>query len=119
MMYSIRNFCNYNIYGNDRDLSLGKKRGGGVLVAIHNKIKCELLFVLMIVDIEHNFLKINLNNKTIILGCIYIPPNASNETYSSHCDDVKSLYINFLDFHFVIIGDFNLSNFNWSTDPAI
>lgn len=30
-------FINYNIYRNDRNLSFGKTRGGGVLIAIKKK----------------------------------------------------------------------------------
>lgn len=111
-------FCNYNIYRNDRDFSIGKKRGGGVLVAVHNKIQCEMLRVPMVPDIEQIFIKIKINNINIILGCIYIPPNATNDMYSSDCEVVETIYANFPDFNFVMVGYFNLSNFDWSTDPA-
>ncbi|KAF0765568.1 putative RNA-directed DNA polymerase [Aphis craccivora] len=49
----------------------------------------------------------------------HLSPDARNDIiYSSHCEVVKTINTNFPDLYFVIIGDYNLSNFDWSTDPA-
>lgn len=91
-------FCNYNIYRNDRDFSLGKKRGEIVLVAVHNKIQCELLCVPIVPGKEQIFIKIEINNINIILGCIYIPSDATNDINSRHSDVVETNDTNFPDF---------------------
>lgn len=44
------------------------------------------------VGIEQLFLKVRINNTNFILSCIYIPPSATNKTYSSHCEVVETLY---------------------------
>lgn len=105
-------------FRNYRDFSLGNKCSGRVLIAVPNKIQCELLCVPIIPGIEQIFIKIEINNINIILGCIYIPPDTTNAIYFSHCEVVETIDTNFPDFNFVIIGDFNLSNFDWSTDST-
>jgi len=110
-------FNNYNLYRNDRILSLKKTRGGGVLIAINKNIICELLTVPSVVGIEQIFLKLTVNNIKIIKGCVYIPPDASTDMYSNHCDIIESIHFKFPEHYFVIVGDFNLSNFDWSVDP--
>lgn len=99
-------FINYNIYRNDRNLSFGKTRGGGVLIAIKKKISCELLTVPIVDEIEQLFLKITFNNIKMILGCVYIPPGTSSNVYSNHCNTVESIYFKFPEYNFVITGVF-------------
>lgn len=71
-------FTNYNLYRNNRNnLSYGKKRGGGVLIAVNKIMSCDVLNVSSVLGIEQVFLKLILNNVKIILGCIYIPPDSS------------------------------------------
>ncbi|KAL4126168.1 hypothetical protein QTP88_010394 [Uroleucon formosanum] len=55
--------------------------------------------------------------KLLRLGCVYIPPGASSDIYSNHCDIVESIFFRFPEHYFVIVGDFNLSSFDWSVDP--
>jgi len=105
-------FNNYNLYRNDRVLSPGKTRGGGVLIAINKNIICELSIVPFVVGIEQIFLKLTVNNIKIIKGCVYIPPDTSSDMYSKHCDIIESIHFKFPEHHFVIVGDFNLSDFD-------
>jgi len=83
-------FCNYNIFRNDRDFSLGNKRSGRVLDDVPKKIQCELLCVPIVPGIEQIFIKIEINNINIILGCIYIPPDTTNAIYYSHYEVVET-----------------------------
>lgn len=110
-------FNNYNLYRNDRILNLGKSRGGGVLIVVNKNIICELLTVPSVVGIEQIFLNLTVNNIKIIIGCVYIPPGASSDIYSNHCDIVESIFFRFPERYFLIVGDFNLSSFDWSVDP--
>lgn len=98
-------------------LVLEKLEGGGVLIAINKKISCELLTVLVVVEIEQLLLKITFNNIKIILGCVYIIPDVSFNMYSNHCDAIGSIYFKFPGYNFIIAGDFNLNTFDWSVDP--
>lgn len=91
-------FTSYNLYRNDRNsLSYGKKRGGGVLIAMNKIISCDELNVSSVLGIEQVFLKLILNNIKIILGCIYIPPNNSYDVYSKHCEVIESIYLMYPD----------------------
>jgi len=111
-------FTNFNFYRADRNLNYGMSGGGGVLIAVNNKIICHLLNIPVSVGFEQIFLKLTISNIKIILGCIYLPPNATVEMYSNHCDVIVSLFYNFSDHYFIITGDLNLNNFDWSVDPA-
>lgn len=110
-------FNNYNLHRNDRILSLGKSRGGGVLIAVKKNIICELLTVPSVDGIEQIFLNLTINNIKIIIGCVYIPPGTSSDIYSNYCDIVESIFFRFPEHYFIIVGDFNLSSFDWSVDP--
>jgi hypothetical protein len=72
----------------------------------------------MVVGSKKIFIKIRINNINIILGYIYIPPNAMNYTYSNFCEVVDKIYTNFSYFYFIIRGDFNFNNYDWPFDPA-
>jgi|UniRef100_A0A2S2QT69 hypothetical protein len=105
-------FNNHNLYRKDRILGLRKTRGGGALIAINKNINCKLLTVASEVGIEQIFLKLTVNNIKIIIGCVYRPPNASFDIYSNHCDIIDSIPFKFPEHYFVIVGHFNLSNFD-------
>lgn len=40
----------------------------------------------------------------MILGCVYIPLDASSDMYSNHCDAIESNYFKFPEHNFVIAG---------------
>jgi hypothetical protein len=90
-----------------------------LIITINKNINCELLTVSSVVGIEQTFLKFTVNNIKIIISCVYIPSNASFDLYSNHCDIIESIHFKFSEHYFVIVSDFNLSNFNWSVDPNI
>jgi len=100
-------------------LSYGKKRGGGVSIAISKKISFEFLHISVVLGIEQVFLKLTYNNVKIIMGCIYIPPDFSVDMYTKHCEVIKSMYHNYPDYNFIITGDFNLNQFDWYIDLIV
>lgn len=55
------------------------------------------------------FLKIVVDK--IILGCVYIPPDASNEMCSERCEVIESIHLKLSDFYLDITGGFNLNNY--------
>ena len=57
-------------------------RGGGVMLAINNKLTCERLTIPD--DIEALAVTINnTKNKKLIFGIVYTPPNSSDAYHSS------------------------------------
>lgn len=39
------------------------------------------------------------------------------DIYSKHCEVIESLYHKYPDYNYIITGDFNLNQFDWSIDP--
>lgn len=102
----------YIVYRKDRDFTkTGKKRGGGVLTAVHKKFKSKLLSV--DTDLEAVFIEINISGNKIILTNIYLPPQSRNDDYIAFAE-IFSQLDNIIDSntYFVIMGDFNLPNVN-------
>ncbi|KAJ3660224.1 hypothetical protein Zmor_004686 [Zophobas morio] len=44
---------------------------------------------------------------------------SSLETFADHCTDLKSIFEQFPDFHYIIAGDFNLPNLVWDGNKVI
>lgn len=59
--------------------------------------------VLSMKQIFFKFILINIK----ILGCVYIPPNATTKMYTNHCDIIESLFFSCSDHYFIITGDLN------------
>ena len=94
---------NYLIYRKDR-----KSRGGGVLIAVNDKIPSKLILkhpLLELLSVE-----LSLNPKLILI-CLYIPPNCS--------DDYKREVINYLyslpEDDLILLGDLNIPDIDWDT----
>lgn len=108
------NFYNKELFPNTykcfrKDRNDGR-RGGGVLVAVHQKWSC--------VDLtdynsphEYVFLKLSNANFTFLLCCLYIPPNFPVEAYTAIYDLLESTS-DLLNKNTLILGDFNLPEFN-------
>ena len=99
--------CGFTVYRRDRG-----SRGGGVMIVVANSIASTL--VPNNFDIE--MVTINLTYLQLVITCIYVPPNSSDDY---HRDIISSL--NFLHStynHVVIMGDFNSSDINWTTLSA-
>ena len=100
----------YTVFRNDRS-----SRGGGVMLAIHNSISCQLLVSPK--DIEIICVKLTLWHP-IICCVIYIPPNSSSsyhETILSFLTDVYYDSSNNGAVHLLLLGDFNFTDIEWST----
>lgn len=107
---------NFNIYRTDRsDRNSLHARGGGVLIAIRNKLVSSEC-CLPDNALESVWVKLSLLSGHIYIGNIYIPPNKSNDTLtlrhlSSTFETVNGLLKpNDL---LVILGDFNQSLLKW------
>jgi hypothetical protein len=105
---------NFTIFRNDRNnLNSVHSKGGGVLIAVHNRF-CPNALTLSNPLLESIAVSFKSVNSKIILLSIYIPPNSSIDVYKSHCVEIENLRLTYPDCTFIIAGDFNLPDINWS-----
>lgn len=110
----------YSAIRADRRISeLNCKRGGGVLLAVHNKYamtEIDLKYIrrdIPAVDIVGATLKIN--SFSFVILVLYIPPNVNIAVYNQlfelleTSDDISNADV-------YIIGDFNIPEYNYQTD---
>lgn len=90
--------------------------GGGALIAIKRNISAvRLKNWESEVPFDNVWLKINtVNSKKIFVNCIYIPPQINFDRFNAYLELLQDIIISREpDAHFVIMGDFNLSNIEW------
>lgn len=109
----------YDVYRRDRS-GVGVL-GGGVLLAVSDKIKSCRLYNLE-TEGENLWIKLSFSEKiTVILGLVYFKPNSQMSTYKSFFSKLDSL--NLSNEQLIILGDFNLhiygENFDLSTGNEI
>lgn len=109
----------YLIYRRDRDLSNSiKKDGGGVLVAIKKSIPASRLAHLELPNLEELIITIPLENDTLFISAIYIPPKSSRDTYTDFYNHLEYITTNNNIGNICVIGDFNLPQLNWQAAEA-
>ena len=101
----------YTVYRKDR-AGNGARHGGGVLIAAkkglitsireHHDLPSELLFVDIITD----------GKKKLTIGTFYRPPNSDLKPL----EDLGSCLSSITSTDLLVTGDFNLSEFDWSTN---
>ena len=101
----------YTVYRKDR-AGNGARHGGGVLIAAkkglitsireHHDLPSELLFVDIITD----------SKKKLTIGTFYRPPNSDLKPL----EDLRSCLSSITTTDLLVTGDFNLSEFDWSTN---
>ncbi|XP_053692173.1 uncharacterized protein LOC128740635 [Sabethes cyaneus] len=112
----------YTVFRKDRDpIRSGKLRGGGVLIAVRNRLIFSRSTVRVDEDIEQLWINIDGNGRTIHVGVAYVPPDLAVEV------DVIRRLINSVDavvnssgmtdMH-LLFGDFNQPGLTWSDSGA-
>ena len=101
----------YTVYRKDRTGN-GVRHGGGVLIVAkkglitsireHHDLPSELLFVDIITD----------SKKKLTIGTFYRPPNSDLKPL----EDLRSCLSSITTTDLLVTGDFNLSEFDWSTN---
>ena len=98
----------YTVYRKDRTGN-GVRHGGGVLIVAkkglireHHDLPSELLFVDIIMD----------GKKKLTIGTFYRPPNSDLKPL----EDLRSCLSSITTTDLLVTGDFNLSEFDWSTN---
>jgi len=92
----------YTIYRADRG-----SRGGGVMIAVSNKLPSKQLPSppnLEVVTVSISLMP------AIVCCMVYVPPNATMEYHNE-----LITYLESLPTQVVILGDFNMTDINWST----
>ena len=99
---------NYRVYRRDRN-----RRGGGVLVAVSDKIICKKRDVLEESDIELLMLDIHYSkNKSFVFGVFYRPPASD-----TRCLEIlqRNLEHQAPQAEIILVGDFNLKDVDWNS----
>jgi len=104
--------ANFDIYRRDRYNYFSPLSGGGVLIAVSKKLKSSLL--LKDSECEQIFLKVISQNKSLILGVVYIPPSSENDIYQHHVSIVDDLKSKHDKCDLLLLGDYNLPKVEWS-----
>ncbi|XP_055605325.1 uncharacterized protein LOC129753526 [Uranotaenia lowii] len=106
----------YSVYRKDRDpLTSGKKSGGGVLIAIANRLSSESI-PLTHNDLEHICVKIAFSQHSLYIGAVYLSPDIStSESVIGRNLDAFSAIIEQMQCHdeLIIFGDYNQPQLNW------
>ena len=102
----------YAVYRKDRTF----KRGGGVLIALKNKLFSSEQIVISNADnLEYVCVKATINSHHIYIYSAYIPPNSSADVYLSHLAAMHTIAVDPEDV-LIIVGDFNLPHVQWTID---
>lgn len=97
------NIDGYNLVRLDRE-----GRGGGVILYIRDIFKFEILHSEIQDYIEHIWVNLTLNNKSIVIGVDYHPPNTSGFLFLECLENILSDYEISSDLT-VCLGDFNIN----------
>lgn len=106
----------YTTYRSDRNSITSKKsNGGGVMLCVSKNISSTKLPVKH-KSVEQIFVLLNIPNRKIIIGCVYIPPASDLQTYKNHNEDIEVLKFKYPKAKFIIAGDYNLPNWTSQGD---
>lgn len=107
----------FNVFRRDRNYDeLDCQRGGGVLIATSNIFQASVVDTPVNLAFEDVWVSLLFNQIKVIICCVYIPPNSSVECYQSFCNTCESLKNRYENCKFIVCGDFNLPNVQWSVE---
>ena len=104
-------FGGYNIFRLDRGT---EDRGGGVVILVDINLNSESIPAnLYQNNTESIACMVKFGNKTLVLGCLYRPPNSPHE-YNVGINRVISSLSNITADQYLICGDFNYPRIDWT-----
>lgn len=108
----------YSVYRKDRDpIRTGKSRGGGVLVAVSNKLASWLSPVKVDESLEQLWVCVSSGELTIYVGVLYLCPELAVDSTAmdQHIQSVSSIsnHLTSKTRH-ILFGDFNQPNLIWA-----
>ncbi|XP_055838022.1 uncharacterized protein LOC129906323, partial [Episyrphus balteatus] len=108
-------FCQeFLVYRKDRHIGVAKELGGGVLVAVRNKIVSSPVSFPFKLSLELICVKLSFETRFVYIINVYIPPKSSNVVYSE-----LSMAINYImdlycsNSNILLVGDFKLPHIDW------
>lgn len=112
----------YDVFRRDRDrLATSKDDGGGVLIAVLKDLKPSSWEVPYIISprVEFLFVEIGSRNRNSrnIINATYIPPGTNQDIYFKYFDLLGNVLNNPNIDTFIVVGDFNLKDLDWTNDP--
>ncbi|KAG5889367.1 hypothetical protein JTB14_009160 [Gonioctena quinquepunctata] len=108
----------YLIFRKDRDYnSTNCTRGGGVMIAIKSsynptEIRVSNLF-------EDVWVKLKINNKSIVLCVVYFVPESSLDAYQRFVEHINEVKRHHIGANFIIVDDFNFPRVTWSYEEQV
>lgn len=112
--------ASYIVYRRDRNYELlGCQRGGGVLIAASKRLSSSFVHTAASGLYEDIWTQVCVDRAKIIICCVYIPPNSSLQCYESFCETCESMRNKYDDHRFILYGDFNLPNVQWTFEDDI
>jgi exonuclease III len=94
---------NKNVFRKDR-----KKNRGGVFIALHDKFTTSTVENREN-DCELQWAEIQTNNKSVIIGSFYRPPNSNLDAFNNLKSSISNVSEHSKDKPMILAGDFNLS----------
>ena len=108
-IWSVRDVNQFKISDYNLELQCRtNQRGGGVGAYIHSSLNYARIHDLSLVNAESLWLKVHIDNKTIILGVIYRKPGTNFIDFSNEFDNLLQT-INLDRNQCIIMGDFNIN----------
>lgn len=107
----------YEVFRTDRStLNSSKSSGGGVLIAVHRRLKAQVVENSAWSKVEQVWVQIKLAGYSLYLCAIYLPPDRTRDlpliethTESLHAICTQALPVD----EFVVFGDFNFPSVKW------
>ncbi|XP_058448683.1 uncharacterized protein LOC131428655 [Malaya genurostris] len=123
---------NYEIFRTDRSShNSSKSIGGGVLIAVHRRLKAQLVESTPGRCVEQVWVRVQLADFSLFICVIYIPPDRCRDVslITSHIESLHEIASNQalpID-EILVVGDFNFPSLNWCAtsdeflfaDPAL
>lgn len=100
----------YKLFRYDRNSDTSVHTRGGSLIAVKCCLSSRAINI-SISCVEQLFVDIRFGHKHLIIGTIYIPPDSDSFVYESHCNAIDQVMSALPNTDFLIIGDYNLSDF--------
>ena len=108
------NLDGYDLFRLDRN-----RHGGGVAIYCRSELEPKIISKLSIQNIEMLWIETSVQNKQIIFGVCYRPPNQNADERSFFLDGLHSVFDEVLDIiklPFILLGDFNDRCTSWGKD---
>ena len=109
--FGLSSYDVFRCYRQSNDL----QRGGGVILAILSYLNARQLGVTSKCDTL--FIEIKLNKKLYVLVAAYFPPNSETDLFNDLSRCLYEISAANVDYEFIICGDFNLRDVNWTNNP--